>query len=114
MNLPFFLHKSLLKMSLKYQKKPNFSLHNLYHRGLIKMLIVYHLNHDKVSWEQFIEKEGFIYSSVRRSVDRPVKRQPKPSVVSPNQSQVFIPESSQPEPLNRCRGKSSSTSTKQA
>ena len=113
MNLPFFLHKSLLKMSLKYQKKPNFSLHNLYHRGLIKMLIIYHRNHDKVSWEQFIEHEGFIYSPVRRSVGRPVKHQPKPSVVSPNRNQVSIPELSQLEPLNRCHGKSSSTSTKE-
>lgn len=51
MNLPFFLHKSLLKMSLKFHKNPSFSLHNLYHRGLIKMLIVYHLNRDRVSWE---------------------------------------------------------------
>ena len=74
MNLPFFLHKSLLKMSLKVQKNPSFSLHNLYHRGLIKMLIVYHLNRDRVSWEQFIEQEGFIYSPVRRSVGRPIKR----------------------------------------
>ena len=113
MNLPFFLHKSLLKMSLKYQKKPNFSLHSLYHRGLIKMLIVYHLNHDKVSWEQFIEQEGFVNSLVRGKVGRPVKHQPKPSVVNLNQNVVSIPKPSQLEPLNRCRGKSSSTSTKE-
>jgi len=113
MNFPFFLHKSLLKMSLKYQKKPSFSLHNLYHRGLIKILIVYHLNHDRVSWEQFIEQEGFIYSPVRRSVGRPVKRQPKPSVVSPNQNVVSTPKPSQLEPLNRFHGKSSSALTKE-
>ena len=77
------------------------------------MLIVYHLNHDKVSWEQFIEQEGFIYSPVRRSVGRPIKRQPKSSVVSPNQNQVPIPKPSQLEPLNRCHGKSSSASTKE-
>ena len=92
MNLPFFLHKSLLKMSLKFKKNPSFSLHNLYHRGLIKMLIVYHLNHDRVSWEQFIEHEGFVHSPVRRNVGRPIKRQAKPSVVSPNQNLVSTPK----------------------
>lgn len=40
MNLPYFLYKSLLKMSQKLQKIPNYPLHNLYHRGLIKILIV--------------------------------------------------------------------------
>ena len=77
------------------------------------MLILYHLNRDRVSWEQFIEQEGFVNSLVRGKVGRPVKHQPKPSVVNPNQNVVSIPKPSQLQPLNRCRGKSSSTSTKE-
>ena len=77
------------------------------------MLIVYHLKHDRVSWEQFIEQEGFVNSLVRGKVGWPVKHQPKPSTINPNQNVVSIPKTSQLEPLNRCRGKSSSTSTKE-
>ena len=77
------------------------------------MLILYHLKCDRVSWEQFIEQEGFVDSLVRRKVGWTIKRQLKTSVVNPNQNVVSIPKPSQPKPLNRCHGKSSSTSTKE-
>ena len=74
MDLPYFLYKSLLKMYLKLQKILNYSLHNLYHRGLIKILIVYHLRKKKTTWDKILREEGFGSINSKRKVGRPKKR----------------------------------------
>ena len=61
-------------MSLKLQKIPNYSLHNLYHRGLIKILFVYHLRKKKITWDRFLREEGFGSINSRREVGRPKKK----------------------------------------
>ena len=74
MNLLYFIYKSLLKMPLKLQKIPNYSLHNLYHRRLIKILIVYHLRKKKTTLDKFLREEGSGSIKSKRRVERPKKR----------------------------------------
>jgi hypothetical protein len=53
----FYFHRSLYKMSKKYKKHQVDN--NLFHHGLIKLMVVYHLNFLGDSWKTFIARNGF-------------------------------------------------------
>ena len=59
LNLVYFLYKSLLKMSIKVQSHPDLPPHYVYHRGLAKILVQYHLSQKECSWDGFLTNEGF-------------------------------------------------------
>jgi hypothetical protein len=54
MNLPFFLLKSLTKMSARIQAHPENNKHSVFHQGLIKLLIMEELNKSKKTWQYFL------------------------------------------------------------
>jgi hypothetical protein len=54
MNLPFYLLKSLTKMSKRIQNHPEVSHRSLYHQGFIKILVPFSLGKLGMSWTDFL------------------------------------------------------------
>ena len=98
-------------MPLKLQKIPNYPLHNLYHRGLIKIPIVYHLRKKKITWDRFLREEGFGSINSRRKVGRPKKKDihEKTSVAPVSRSSPSSPKN----PMSKNKEKFSSSSWSQ-
>lgn len=59
MNVVYFLHKSLVKMSIKMHSHPDLPLHYVYHLGLIKILVQHKISQEKHSWDHFFLSKGF-------------------------------------------------------
>jgi hypothetical protein len=78
MNLPYFLLKSLVKMSNKIQTHPNTAQYSIFHQGLIKVLVMQELNKTHLSWEQFLSSLGFEEQEKKTHKITPEK-QPKDS-----------------------------------
>jgi hypothetical protein len=57
LNMPFYFQRSLYKMSKRFKKEKADS--SLFHHGLIKLIIVYHLSLHGDSWRDFITRNGF-------------------------------------------------------
>jgi hypothetical protein len=57
LNFPFYFQRSLYKMSKRFKRKKIDS--SLFHHGLIKLIIVYHLSLHGDSWRAFIARNGF-------------------------------------------------------
>jgi len=59
-NLPYFLYKSLLKMietvKLEHRPKPG----QVYHQGLIKILVEYKVRTQGIVWGEFLSKNHFV------------------------------------------------------
>ena len=73
LNLPYFLHIDLLKMSKKVQTKPDLPFHMVYHFGLIKILFKSSLDKNHKSWDRFIIEEGFTSLTQKKKLGRPIK-----------------------------------------
>ena len=58
-NLPFYLLKSLQRMVTWVQTHPEHTSRSIYHQGLIKLLIISHLNKDGRNWDSFLLESGF-------------------------------------------------------
>lgn len=54
LNLPYFLFRSLVKMSKAYQKKLDVS--SLFHHGLIQIILEHELIKYHISWDRFLSK----------------------------------------------------------
>lgn len=54
LNFPYFLFRSLMKMSKAYQKKLDYT--SLFHHGLIQIILEYELIKYHISWERFLSK----------------------------------------------------------
>jgi len=57
LNMHFYFQRSLYKMSNRFKREKDDS--NLFHHGLIRLLIVHHLNLHGDSWQDFISRNGF-------------------------------------------------------
>jgi hypothetical protein len=58
-NMPYFLLQSLSKMAKAVQKQGRNTEKSLYHCGFIKMIIIYELQKQNLTWQQFIIENGF-------------------------------------------------------
>jgi len=58
-NLPYFLYKSLVKMveTVKQENKPKAT--QVYHQGLIKILVEYQVKEKGLDWKEFMHKHHF-------------------------------------------------------
>jgi hypothetical protein len=54
LNFPFFFSKSLEKMSSQVRKNVNNPYHNLFHHGLIKLLVISELRKQDRTWDDFL------------------------------------------------------------
>jgi hypothetical protein len=59
MNLPFYLFRSIGKMSDKVQAKSKQVDTNVFHYGLIKMLVMEELRKNNIDWETFLTSSQF-------------------------------------------------------
>jgi hypothetical protein len=59
LNLPYYLHISLTKMSHKVQAEPDKIKNTLFHFGLIKLIVLEELRRRGKTWEHFLFWGGF-------------------------------------------------------
>ena len=59
MNLPFFLLKSLQKMSSRIKEHQDHTRQSIFHHGLIKLIIKSVLQREGKTWEYFLFWSGF-------------------------------------------------------
>jgi hypothetical protein len=57
LNMPYYLHRSLFKMSKRYKRNQDDS--NLFHFGLVKIIVVYHLGLHEDCWNDFLARNCF-------------------------------------------------------
>jgi hypothetical protein len=57
LNMPYYLHRSLFKMSKRYKRNQDDS--SLFHFGLVKMIVVYHLGLHGDCWNDFLARNCF-------------------------------------------------------
>jgi hypothetical protein len=69
LNMPYYLHRSLFKMSKKYKRNQADSI--LFHYGLVKMIVVCHLGLHRDCWNDFLARNNFVDSNPPQ-VDKPV------------------------------------------
>jgi hypothetical protein len=69
LNMPYYLHQSLFKMSKKYKKHQADS--SLFHYGLVKLIVVCHLSLHGDCWSNFVAQNDFKDSNPTQ-VDKPV------------------------------------------
>jgi hypothetical protein len=74
LSFPYYLHRSLFKMSRKYKKSQADT--SLFHVGLIKILVVYELGLRRDSWPDFLNRNGFEESNPP-PIDKPVVSESK-------------------------------------
>jgi hypothetical protein len=89
LNMPFYLLRSLYKMSKRYKRQSLDS--SLFHHGLIKILLIHHLTTVGDCWDGFLTRNGF---SMTIPVEIPNSGEPL------IKKQLDIP-SNEPDSLNR-------------
>ena len=70
MNLPYFLLNSLRKMATKVQKKIQCIKNTMYHHGLVKILLEFHLQSIGDNWESFLVRNHFEEKSPEKQSSR--------------------------------------------
>jgi hypothetical protein len=83
MNLPFYLLKSLTKMSKRIQNYPEAAHKSLYHQGFIKILVLFALNELGMPWTDFLVSLGL-------QEDREINQQPEEKHVKVSQAARFL------------------------
>jgi hypothetical protein len=87
LNMPYYLHRSLFKMSKKYKIHQADS--SLFHYGLVKLIVVCHLSLHGDCWSNFITRNDFEDSNPTQ-VDKPVVIEVK--VVPPVPYHTLLPK----------------------
>jgi hypothetical protein len=86
LNMPFYFHRSLYKMAKRFKRQQADS--SLFHHGLIKLIVVYHLSLHGDSWRTFVARNGFDDSDPIQ-VDKPMVSEIK--AVPPVPFHVLLP-----------------------
>ena len=86
LNLPFFLLNSLRRMATNVQKKVESIETTLYHNGLVKILVEFHLRIVGDTWEEFLVR-NFFQDAPELSEGSPVKKSRKRNVSIGSSSQ---------------------------
>jgi hypothetical protein len=95
LNMPYYLHRSLFKMSKKYKRNQADS--SLFHYGLVKLIVVYHLSLHEYCWSNFVARNGFEDSSLTQ-VEKLVVSEVK--VVPPVPYHILLPKPLADLPIN--------------
>jgi hypothetical protein len=88
-NIPFFLFRSIGKMSDKVQAKPSTSSLALFHSSLIKLLVLEELNKTGNTWESFPTSNNY-------GVILPSPRRPTPRIRKPFGQRIATPVPTSP------------------
>jgi hypothetical protein len=95
LNMPFYLHRILFKMSKKYKKNQADS--SLFHYRLVKIIVVCHLGLRGDCWSNFLARNDFEDSNPPQ-VDKPVVREDKS--VTPVPYNILLPKPLPDSPIN--------------
>jgi hypothetical protein len=93
--MTYYLHRNLFKMSKNY--KINQADSSLFHYGLVKLIVVYHLTLHKDCWSNFVARNGFEDSNLTQ-VDKPVVSEVK--IVPPAPYNILLPKPSDDPPTD--------------
>jgi hypothetical protein len=74
LNMPFYFQRSLYKMSKRFKREKADS--SLFHHGLIRLIVVHHLNLHGDNWQSFLSRNGFV-DSESVQIDKPVVSETK-------------------------------------
>ena len=96
-NLPFYLHKALIKMSKKVKSEPTKLASRLSHHGQITLLVKNALQKRQIEWNYFLFWNGFSTEHDKHGK----KLSPKSSVRK--RRAVTLPPEEQPQPLPKKR-----------
>jgi hypothetical protein len=58
LNMPFYFQRSIYKMAKRFKREKADS--SLFHHGLIRLIVVHHLNLHSDSWQDFLSRNGFV------------------------------------------------------
>jgi hypothetical protein len=95
LNMPYYLHRSLFKMSKKY--KINQADSSLFHYGLVKLIVVCHLSLRGDCWSNFLAQNDFEELNTPQ-VDKPVVSEDK--AVPPVPYNILLPKPSDELPID--------------
>jgi hypothetical protein len=95
LSMPHYLHRSLFKMAKRYKRSPADT--NLFHLGLIKMIMIYQLGLRRDCWDDFLSRNGFEESKPPR-VDKPMVAETQP--ILPVPYSIFLPKPLPDPPTN--------------
>jgi hypothetical protein len=87
LNMPYYLHRILFKMSKKYKRNQDDS--SLFHYGLVKLIVVCHLGLRGDCWRNFLAQNDFEDSNPPQ-VDKPVVSEDK--AVPPIPYSILLPK----------------------
>jgi hypothetical protein len=87
LNMPYYLHRSMFKMSKRYKRNQADS--SLFHFGLIKIMVVCHLGLHRDYWNDFLVRNFFEDSSPPQ-VDKPVVTKNK--AIPPVPYSILLPK----------------------
>ena len=96
-NLPFYLHKALTKMSKKVKGEPTRLASRLSHHGLITLLVKHALQKRQIEWNHFLFWNGFSTEHAKQGK----KLTPKSSIRKRRAVELPPEEQSQPLPKRR-------------
>jgi hypothetical protein len=96
LDMPFYLLRSLYKMSKRYKRQGVDS--SLFHHGLVKILLMHHLSTIGDSWEEFFNKEWFRSRLTVRLTENP--NLDKPVVKDQFDISISEPEFTNKNPLD--------------
>jgi hypothetical protein len=86
LNMPFYFQRSLYKMAKRFKREKADS--SLFHHGLIRLIVVHHLNLHGDSWLAFISQNGFVDTEPVQ-IDKPMVSETK--VEPPVPFDVLLP-----------------------
>jgi hypothetical protein len=86
LNMLFYFWRSVYKMAKRFKREKADS--SLFHHGLIRLILVHHLNLHGDSWQAFISRNGFVDSEPVQ-IDKPMVSETK--VKPPMPYHVLLP-----------------------
>jgi hypothetical protein len=95
LNMPYYLHRILFKMSKKYKRNQADS--SLFHYGLVKMFVVYHLGLHRDCWNDFLARNNFVDLNPPQ-VDKPVVTEAK--AIPPVPYNILLPKPLPDSPID--------------
>jgi len=99
LNIPYYLFRGIEKMAHTiYGKKNDQKMDNLFHRFVIKIIVLHHLNQLNISWDNFVANNIFSTSQPPHAKDMPSSSHPADhhteDIHPPSQPTTSIPPSS--------------------
>jgi hypothetical protein len=81
LNLPHYLFRSLVKMTEKVQSKGKDHQTNLFHHGLVKVMVLQRLSEINMPWEVFIQSASLMPATSQPSSQITPSTPPRPQEV---------------------------------